>query len=184
MRAAFRAATVMTALAALVLTSVSGAGASDRQATVPALRGALLFNFVKFVEWPVETLAAADPITVCVVEQPAVAEALEQASSGRNVEGHAVRVVRVSADDPLRSCHVVDTSGTDAQKAARIVQLLRDAPILTVGDSDKFAARGGVLQLFVENNQMHFGVNVAAAQHARLRVSSRLLSLARLIEKE
>jgi len=119
-----------------------------------------------------------------VVEHAAVAEALERTAAGRNIEGHPVRVVRATADDPLRGCHVVDASGMEAQRAMRLLQLLRDAPILTIGDAERFAARGGVMQLFVENNQMRFGVNVSAAQHAGLHMSSKLLSLARLIDKE
>ncbi len=177
---------ILTLAAAALLIAGTGAGraAESPAASAPVLRAALLFNFVKFVEWPAEILGAGDPITVCVVEQPPVAEALDRTSAARNVDGHPVRVLRVTADDPLRNCHVVDMSGMDAQRAVRLLQLLRDAPVLTVGDAEKFAARGGVMQLFIENNQMRFGVNVSAAQHAGLRMSSKLLSLARLIDRE
>ena len=54
----------------------------------------------------------------------------------------------------------------------------------TKGDDDKFAESGGVAQLIVERDRIHFAINVAAAQRGRLKLSSKMLNLANIIRKE
>jgi len=56
-------------------------------------------------------------------------------------------------------------------------------PILTVGETPGFAERGGVIRLVLEDNKVRFEVNVDAAHQAGLTISSRLLTLARIIQQ-
>ena len=59
---------------------------------------------------------------------------------------------------------------------------LAGASVLSVGDSSEFTRRGGVIHLYLEDGHMRFAVNVAAAEKARLRISAKLLNLARIVE--
>ena len=54
--------------------------------------------------------------------------------------------------------------------------------MFSVSDREKFAESGGVAQLILENNRMRFAINLAAAQRARLQISSKLLSLATIVK--
>jgi hypothetical protein len=56
--------------------------------------------------------------------------------------------------------------------------------VFTVSDLEPFAALGGVGQLFVENGKMRFALNPASAQRAGLRISSKLLALAKVVNDE
>jgi hypothetical protein len=53
-------------------------------------------------------------------------------------------------------------------------------PILTIGDAPGFARRGGIINFMLEDNKVRFEVNVEAAKHAVLNISSRLLALAKI----
>lgn len=64
------------------------------------------------------------------------------------------------------------------------MQALKGASVLTVSDGDRFADLGGIAQLFIENNRMRFAVNAAAAERARIHLSSKLLTLAKLVKDE
>jgi hypothetical protein len=55
------------------------------------------------------------------------------------------------------------------------------AGVLTVGDFDQFAERGGMIQLIKEGNKFRFAINVDAVNASRLRISSKLLQLAELV---
>ena len=73
--------------------------------------------------------------------------------------------------------------GVDSKQFAQLLESARDTPVFTVGDGEKFAERGGVAQLVLENDRMRFTINTAAAQRARLTLSSRLLSLASIVKE-
>ena len=75
-------------------------------------------------------------------------------------------------------------TGLDPKRAQQIVDELQSAPVLTVSDGEVFARTGGIAGLFVEQGKMRFAINVEAAQHARLRISSRLLSLAKIVRDD
>ena len=59
---------------------------------------------------------------------------------------------------------------------------LKGASVLTMGDSNDFAEMGGIARLIVENDRMRFAINAAAADRARIQLSSKLLNLARIVK--
>lgn len=164
-----------------VLVGTASASASDQPVQISRVKAAFLFNFAKFTEWPADRLPLGDTLAMCVVGDFPVADALEITIKGRLVEGHPLSVQLLKADGPLRSCHLVFVGGSEAKRSAEILETLRDASILSVGDAPAFAELGGVAQLIVENERMRFAVNVTAAQRARLQLSSKLLSLATIV---
>ena len=55
--------------------------------------------------------------------------------------------------------------------------------MLTVGDADNFVDSGGIIGFFTENGKIKFQVNLPAAKSANLLISSKLLRVARVIDK-
>jgi hypothetical protein len=174
---------VQRVLAAAVLPLLV-CGVADAQAAVTAvaLKAAFVVNFVKFTEWPADA-AQTGPLTICVVGDSAIADDLDATTKGRSVNGHDVVVLRVKADG-LRVCHVLYLAGDESQRLRQIITDLKGAPMLTVSDHIQFAQLGGMVGLFVEDGKMRFAINVEAAQRARLRISSKLLSLAKLVKDD
>jgi hypothetical protein len=155
------------------------------QGTVePALKAAFLYNFVKFTEWPVEAVPSDGALRMCVLGDEAVATALEQTVKARQIDGHSLTVVRVSVDGALSSCQVLYVTGLDRRRSTQLIERIKGAPVFAVGDLEAFAALGGVGQLFVENGKMRFALNPASAQRAGLRISSKLLALAKVVKDE
>jgi hypothetical protein len=152
--------------------------------TVPAVKAAFLYNFAKFAEWPADILAPGQRLSLCVIGDNAVTDALKQTIKGHTIESHELTVQVVNADGPIRSCHLLYAGGLDAKQAIQLIDALKGAPVFTVSDGDKFAELGGVAQLILENDRMRFAINVASAQRARLQLSSKLLSLAKIVKDE
>jgi hypothetical protein len=164
------------------LTLGVAAAAWAQSAPEPALKAAFLYNFAKFAEWPADA-APADPLTICVFGDAAIADALDETVKGRTVDGRKTVVVRVKPDG-FRACHVLYLAGLSAKRGQEIIDELKGAPVLTIGDGEPFAQSGGIAALFVEQGRMRFAINVEAAQRCRLRISSRLLSLAKIVKDE
>jgi hypothetical protein len=170
-------------VAALLLgVAARPAVASAQSASESTLKAAFIYNFAKFAEWPADA-PPTDPLTICVVGDPAIADALDETVKGRTIDGRKVVVSRATLDG-ARSCHVLYLSGFDSKRGQQIVEDLKNAPVLTIGDREQFAQGGGIAGLFVEQGRMRFAINVEAAQRCRVRISSRLLSLAKIVKED
>ena len=169
------------AIAACALTSL----ASAQTATAPTLKAAFLYNFAKFTEWAADALAPGEPLVLCVINDRAVGEMLADLTKGRRIDGHALVVSTMKPDSAaLTPCRLLFASGLDAARSATLLESVAGKPVLTVSDLDKFAERGGVAQLVVDKGTMGFSVNLDAMRRARILLSSKLLSLARIVKDE
>ena len=149
--------------------------------TESALKAAYIYNFAKFTEWPAGVVAAAEPLALCVFGDANVGDALKRAVKDRVLGGHpmAVSDMAVAAARPQPACHVMYVSGMTAGQAADVIAGVRDVPVLTLSDVEGFTERGGIAQFFFDNGQLRFTVQLESIKRARLRISSRLLALAR-----
>ena len=150
-------------------------------ASAPALKAAFVFNFARFSEWPADALPPQSPLTLCVVGDEDVERALEQTVKGQKIADHLVVVARREADAVGRSCHLVYASKLNRHQFAQLIGASRSAPVLTMSDTARFAEEGGIAELYLEDGKMRFLVNLESVQRSRLRLSSRVLSLAKVV---
>ena len=156
--------------------AVAGAAPVDED----QVKAAFLFNFAKFVTWPAG-LAEGEPIALCVLGSDSFDEALEEVIGSRPVGGRSVVVRPVSSTIEIGACQIVFVRASEHSRAASILEHVGDKPVLTVGESEGFAARGGIINFRVEESRVRFEVNPAAAKRAGLELSSQLLKLAILV---
>ena len=153
--------------------------AAAQDVTETALKAAYIYNFAKFTQWPADA-TTAEPLFLCVVGDPAIGRALDQAVKGLTLSGRTITVPQLAADTPsLGGCHIAYLSGLTATQSAKIITGLRDTSVLTISDAQAFTKAGGIAQFFFENGRLLFDVNLASVKRARLQISSRLLTLAR-----
>jgi hypothetical protein len=143
-----------------------------------SLKAAFIYNFAKFTEWPPEILPSTATFNACVVRDASTRDALERTVKGRQIAGHGIKVSEVQIDGHLQSCHLLYVSGVTPATVVAIFTALGNTPVLTISDLEDFAQLGGIAQMFVENGQMRFDLNLGMAKQARLRLSSKLLALA------
>jgi len=167
----------------LTVMSVLAAPLAAQTAAISKVKAAFLYNFAKFAEWPADSLPPGERLQLCVVGDDAVADALEETIKGRAIEGHELSVRVVGNDAMVRTCHLVYVDGRDSRRSSALIAALKGTPILSVGDGEKFAELGGVAQLVLEQDRMRFAVNVTAVERSRLRLSSKLLSLASIVKE-
>ena len=144
------------------------------------VKAAFLLNFTKFVEWPPSAFAAADaPLTICILGDDPFGRAIDEIVAGESIGGHRIAVERIHADRE-KACQVVyvarDKTLPEALTTAR-------STVLTVGEGDKFLEQGGIIGFVIDNRHVRFDINLKAATNAELKLSSKLLSVARSVEK-
>ena len=151
-------------------------------ATESDVKAAYIYNFLQLVDWPArESGATAGPIKICVIGGLQLGEALS-GLSGRQAGGRPIEVSSSSAaGDGLAACHVV-VAGPGAQDALPIIfEKLKGADVLTVGDIPRFARKGGIIGFMTENGRVKIEINIHTARRAGLKISGRLMEVARVI---
>ena len=141
------------------------------------VKAMFVYNFLKFVEWPADSHRASDPFVVLIIGEGPTADATEQFLESKAIGDQKVVVRRTRWDQSLGGARAVFVVESDAKRLHRILEAAASAGVLTIGEGEDFATRGGVIALLVEDRRVRFDVDTAAAQVAGLRVSSKLLAL-------
>jgi hypothetical protein len=143
---------------------------------------AFLYSFTKFVEWPADSYSdPGAPLAICVVGHDPFSPDIEAALQTRKAGSHPVRVLSRKPAEALSVCHMVFIPVTEKDQAGKIVRSLNGSSTLTVGETEGFAAMGGVINLTVEKSEIHFEINRLAADRAHLTISAKLLGLAKIV---
>jgi hypothetical protein len=149
------------------------------------LKLAFLYNFAKFVEWPPESFRSPDaPLAICIVGHDPFSADIENELRTRPAGSHPVEFVALKQTGRLNLCHIVFIPVTEKDQAAGIVRSLKGSGALTVGESEGFAVRGGIVNFTVEGGKVRFEINKYAADRAGLKISSKLLSLAKVVTEQ
>lgn len=167
--------------AAVVLGCAVQAWAQSAPSEENTLKAAFVFNFAKYTEWPEPLWGKSTKLSVCVAgPRDGFAQAVAALDAKPPLRDRQIEVHTVARVEDASACHVMVF--TSRQKMPEWLRGLRNAPVLTVGESDGFAAGGGVIGVYVEGEKLRFEINQDAAQRAGLRLSSQMLKLARLVK--
>ncbi len=146
------------------------------------IRAAFILNFAKFTEWPSGVFADTDtPLTVGFVGADDIRIAFAALSAGKVVNGRKLFALQIDSLPNAPHCQILFFKAAKKDLAAGALGVASNVRALTIGESDNFLARGGIIRLFVDDNRMRFDVNIGAANRAKLRLSSKLLALARSV---
>ena len=175
---AFLSLTRTAALAAAAIVALARGTPAAGQAGVEAdVKAAFLFNFTKFVEWP--ATAPAGPFEICTLAEPGFDGALARTLEGETTDGRPIVRVTPEAPELARACHILFISRGEGAHADRWLTAVHGLPVLIVGESKAAADAGSHITFVVENNRVKFDVNDDAASRAGLKISSKLLRVAR-----
>jgi YfiR/HmsC-like len=176
----------LVVLATLILLAAAPfASPQGGQPTEYQLKAAFLFNFAKFIEWPEKSFGSKEsPFTVCVIGQDPFGSALEVSLLGKTMGSRAVQIMRFPNPTILaeaRHCQIVFISASEKIHFHDVIESLNSMDALLVGDADGFVASGGTIEFMVEDNHIRFLINPDAAGRSDLKVSSKLLALAKIV---
>lgn len=148
-----------------------------------AIKAAYLYNFAKFVEWPSDTFADKNaPLTIAVVGNDPFGPLLDQCLNGKNINNRPFVVQRVKWPADLRKFQIVFIGSSEERRIPKITESLQGAPVLTVSETELVTRSKCVINFVVEAQKVRFEVDIDSAEQARLKISSKLLMLARVFK--
>lgn len=148
------------------------------------VKAAYLFKFTKFVEWPGSAFASPQaPFAIGVVGRDPFAGGLDRILEGQRIGDRQLEVRYLGAGDAagLRACQMIFVSGSEERRLPDILSATQGRPVLVVGESEGFASAGGMLGFALRQSRLGVEVNAGAARQARLKISSQLLNIARIV---
>jgi hypothetical protein len=166
-------------LTALLITGNSGQQARSAQTSEYQIKAAFLLNFAKFIEWSATpALENERSFAICILGEDPFGKALEDTVAGERIESRRVTIRKISAPN-AGSCQILYVSATHPQIPSLPAAV--GTGVLIVGEGETFAREGGMIAFIIENRRVRFDINQRAAQRAGLKVSSRLLAVARSV---
>jgi hypothetical protein len=168
---------------------------------VSVIKAGMVVNFLKFTEWPREAFAEPDsPVVLTMVGHDCFAGVIERAVAGHHAGGRRIHVRRMTYPLPapgeripaperiqsfyaeLRSSHAVFICDSEQHRLQQLLRGLEHADVLTISDIRDFAEAGGMLGIVLSGSRFTFDANVDEIKKTRVRVSSEVLRLARIVK--
>jgi hypothetical protein len=170
---------LFTLLAALL---APAAHADALQAPEYRIKAAFLMRFCRYVEWPPHAFATPDaPLVVGVLEADALADELAPLLQGERDGGRALTLRRLRRGDSLQGLHVLFVGSDGRDLLPDVQRESADRALLVVTESDHALDQGSAINFFVEEGRVRFDIALQPASPHALKISSRLLAVARRV---
>lgn len=160
-------------------------GAAGRVRAAPTeyeVKAAFLYHFAQFADWPVRSFAGANaPLVIGIIGEDPFGPSLDAFVKGEDVSGHSLAIKRLADDGEISGCHILFISRSEQKHIPALLKELRGRPVLTVSEVDNFGELGGIIHFIIEQGTVRFEINPAAAERAGLRINSKLLRIARIV---
>ncbi len=148
------------------------------------VKAAFLYKFASFVEWPTPVLPRPDtPITIAVAGSDDIVAELDQMVVGRTAQGHPLAVKRIRTGDALAGVHILFIGGNESRRLAQWAQAAQRHSTLLVTDAENALTHGSVINFVVAERRVRFEVSLDAAEKSGIKLSSRLLAVARHVHR-
>jgi YfiR/HmsC-like len=166
--------------AVLAAMAVCARVAAQDQPTDYQVKAAFLEKFGKFVEWPDNVFATStSPVVIGIFIDDPFGSALKSLAGADTINGRPIEIRDIKNLSELKDCHVVFIPASAKASEPDALAAVAGQPVLTVGETDEFYNDGGMIQFIIQNKQVHFRIRNEAARAAGLKISSKLLILAR-----
>lgn len=172
------------AIGALVVACSARAARAAEPATAAEdqIKAAFLYKFAGYVDWPPESFEPADGrFTIAVVGADRLVRELRQTVEERTVHERPVEVRRLRADEPLAGVHMLFVGADEHERLEELVRESQREAILVVTESAGSLEAGSVINFVVADQRVRFEISIESAEKSRLKLSSRLLAVARRV---
>lgn len=167
------------AIALVILGSLLCSSALSDGDVEHQVKAAFIYNFAKYTDWP--SGANSGSLVIGIVGHDPFGGTIDRTMSGKSVGGRSIVVKRISFGPEMKHCAIVFISAADKDKVGKLGDVLKGAPVLTVGESPGFASKGGIINLTVDGGKVRFEINPGAAKKAKLSIQAKLMGLAKIV---
>ncbi len=148
-----------------------------------ATKADMVWNLAKFVQWPEGSMQQGKgQLVVTILGEDEFAATLANQLSSRTVNGKPVFVRFAQRVQDVKGSNMVYIAAPEMAHADAILEALKGTPVLTLADAPGFASRGGMVNFSSNDGRIRFEIHMGHTEQSGLRISSRLLALAHVID--
>jgi hypothetical protein len=162
------------------------------------IKAAFIYNFAQFSDWPRGKPAEPNTITIGLLGDHTFENAFgpikDKLIQNKRVEivsfgkffwfidsNNSGKLQLTSEAERLRKCHLLFVCDSEKKYYSEIISVIKDFNVLTVGETEDFLDAGGIITFIPGTEKPVFEINQVAAKQAEIRISSRVLRLARKV---
>lgn len=141
------------------------------------IKVSFIYNFAKFVTWPVSITSNAAPFYICTQGDNSLSTSIGLLQN-RAIGSRKIEVLARVQADKWRGCHILFIADGEREKIADVLKIIANNSVLTISDMPDFIHLGGIIGLSTQEDRVHFAINLNEAKKAKLTIDSQLLKLA------
>lgn len=142
------------------------------------VKSAFLFNFTKFIQWPAAKKIRSD-FSMCVAGNRQFYAKLIDTLGNMQNNNQAIKFNFIQDPSEAQQCQLVFLGFADRESLKEWISGMSGFAVLTVSDAQDFINVGGMIQFIIIDGKIRFDINQSAAHSLSIKVSSKLLGLAR-----
>src|SRR5436190_11300465 len=159
----------------LVIAFILAAGTSNPaeqpQFSENQVKGAFLTKFAMFVEWPGKPVPGGQtPIVIGILGEDPFGPQFELALAKESIKGRPFTLKHLKDPQEAGGCQILYVSSSESPRLPEILAAIHKQPILTVGDQERFAHQGGMINFIKQDGKVRFEVNTAAVAAGGLKM--------------
>lgn len=162
---------------AFLITLISVTAASAQERSTQEIYAAMLYNFIKYVQWPDE--GAGGEFVVGVMGDDNVYATLKQWYDGKPKGTKKYVIKKLASASEASSCQVVFMG--KPKDFDNVKNSVTGRSVLTITDANGLGQRGSCINFKVVDGKLRFELNQGVVAGSNLKVSSQLSSMAILI---
>ncbi len=162
---------------------VAGAAEDPAANFESKIKAVLLVKLITYVDWPANAFKdSSTPFRIGILGDDPFGPLLEEVLSGEAPHGRTVQIRRATQPADLANCQLVFLGASEKDRLSSDLEAFRSKPVLMVSEVDQFARKGGMVGFTREKKSVRLEINIENCKQAGLGVSSRLASVARVVD--
>ena len=147
------------------------------------IKAKYLYNFTRYVNWPkVAFKDSLSPFIIGIIGEDPFGTELEKTVEGKKIKNRTFTVKRFVSVDDLEYCHILYIGIANRESQLQILRKIRRSSILTVGNRANFTQDGGIINFVEKKEKIRFEINTKIARESGLKISTKLLKMADIVE--
>ena len=169
----------------LFLVVLSSKNATAQKYSEYDVKAAYVYNFAKFIKWPQNYFDKKDVLVIGVYKNQNFGEVLERVLENKKIKNKFWEIIFINTIDEIEECDILFVSNCSGEESLKVLKKVNKKNVLTIGNNiPKFCQYGGIINFTPKGSRKRFEINNNAAIKHKINISSKLLTLARIITKD
>ncbi|WKK77938.1 YfiR family protein [Marivirga salinae] len=148
---------------------------ANAQRPMHEIHSMLIFNFIKYIEWPAETKSG--DFVIAVYGDDDVYEQLSNLYGQRQVKGQNAEIINVSDVSSIKNAHIIYLASNKSRDFDAIIEKYDTKPTLIITDKSGLGKKGASINFREVGGKLKFEINQATFDNSNLKVSSQLVNM-------